>query len=178
MRKIYLILILTPILLFANSSTLQIPTVKNFQLSNYLGTWYEIVRMPHRFEKNLHHVTATYSLLNNGKIEVKNRGYNTKKKVWKDAFGKAWIPDETKSSELRVSFFWPFSAAYRIIYLEDDYSLALVTSKSSKYFWMLSRSPEIEEEYYNRLIKKAKDWGFDTSQFVKVLQSGKPAINE
>lgn len=176
MRKIYLILLLIPVLLMANSSTLQIPTVKNFQLNNYLGTWYEIVRMPHKFEKNLHQVTATYSLLENGKIEVKNRGFNTEKKVWKDAFGKAWIADKDNPSELKVSFFWPFSAAYRIIYLEDDYSLALVTSKSNKYFWMLSRSPEIEDEYYNRLIEKARDWGFDTSQFVKVQQTGETGI--
>lgn len=176
MRKIYLFLLLLPVLLFANSSTLQIPTVKNFHLNKYLGTWYEIARMPHKFEKNLHHVTATYSLLDNGKIEVKNRGYNIKKEVWKDAFGKAWVPDENNPSELKVTFFWPFSAAYRIIYLEEDYSLALVTSKSSKYFWMLSRSPELEEGYYNNLIEKAKGWGFDTSQFVKVQQSGKPGI--
>ena len=177
MRKCYILLFLIPILLFANSSTLQIPTVQNFKLQNYLGTWYEIVRMPHRFEKNLHHVTATYTLLDNGKIEVKNRGYNIKKEVWKDASGKAWVPDESKPSELKVSFFWPFSAAYRIIFLEDDYSLALVTSKSNKYFWMLSRSPEIEDGYYNQLIEKAKNWGFDASQFIKVQQSGKPALN-
>jgi len=116
MRRSYLFLFLIPVILFANSSTLQISTVKNFKLNNYLGTWYEIARMPHKFEKNLHHVTATYSLLDNGKIKVKNRGYNIKKETWKDAFGKAWIPDETNPSELKVSFFWPFSAAYRIIY--------------------------------------------------------------
>ncbi len=148
--------------------TTAIPAVGNFNVEKYLGTWYEIARLPHTFEKNLQYVTATYTLLENGKIQVLNRGYNTKKEIWKDAEGKAWIPDSAKPSELKVSFFWPFSAAYRIIYLEEDYSLAIVTSSKFNYFWILSRTPEISEEYYTRLIAKAKNWGFDTGKIIKV----------
>lgn len=110
-------------------------------------------------------------MLENGKIQVLNKGYNTKKQKWSDAKGKAWIPDETKPSELKVSFFWPFAADYRIIYLEDDYSLAIVTSKTFNYFWILSRSPYITDEYYNQLLEKAKIWGFDTERIIKVKHS-------
>ena len=148
--------------------TTAIPAVENFNIEKYLGTWYEIARLPHTFEKNLQYVTATYTLLENGKIQVLNRGYNTKKELWKDAEGKAWIPDPAKPSELKVSFFWPFSAAYRIIYLEKDYSLAIVTSNKFNYFWILSRSPDISEEYYTSLIAKAKNWGFDIGKIIKV----------
>lgn len=151
--------------------TTKIKTVDNFEIQKYLGTWYEIARLPHRFEKNLQQVTASYSLLENGKIQVLNKGYNTKKQKWSDAKGKAWIPDETKPSELKVSFFWPFAADYRIIYLEDDYSLAIVTSKTFNYFWILSRSPYITDEYYNQLLEKAKIWGFDTERIIKVKHS-------
>ena len=35
-------------------------TVKELDLNRYLGTWYEIARFPHSFEKNLVGVTATY----------------------------------------------------------------------------------------------------------------------
>jgi len=119
-----------------------IKSVENFELEKYLGTWYEIVRLPHRFEKGLQQVTATYNLLENGKIEVLNKGFKTRKNKWSESKGKAWVPDEAKLSDLKVSFFWPFSAAYRIIYLEDDYSLAIVTSDSFDYFWILSRVAE------------------------------------
>lgn len=147
-----------------------IPVVKDFVLENYLGTWYEIARLPHRFEKNLQNVTATYTLRDDGKIKVLNKGYNTKKKKWTEAKGKAWIPDESVPAELKVSFFWPFSAAYRIIYLEEDYSLAVVTSSKFNYFWLLSRTPQISEKYYESLIQKAALWGFDTTRIIKVKQ--------
>jgi len=99
-----------------------------------------------------------------------NRGYNTKKQKWSESKGKAWIPDESKPSDLKVSFFWPFSSAYRIIYLEEDYSLAIVTGNSTKYFWILSRTPTIKEDYYNMLIEKSRQWGFETNKFIKVKQ--------
>ena len=50
-------------------------TVKEVNLERYLGTWYEIARFPHRFEKDLAGVTATYTLRENGKIDVLNQGY-------------------------------------------------------------------------------------------------------
>lgn len=147
-----------------------IPTVKDFTLEKYLGTWFEIARMPHKFEKNLQNVTATYTLRDDGKIQVLNKGFNTKKNKWTEAIGKAWIPDDSIPAELKVSFFWPFSAAYRIIYLEDDYSLAIVTSSKFNYFWILSRTSQISQEYYDQLIQKAAEWGFDISKIIKVEQ--------
>lgn len=167
--------LILPLLLFINlnifaaAKTEHIAAVKDFELERYLGTWYEIARLPHRFEKNLQQVTATYTLLDNGKIEVLNKGFNTKKQKWSESKGKAWMPDGSKPSELKVSFFWPFSAAYRIIYLEKDYSLAIVTSTTFNYFWMLSRTPTIDEIYYNELIEKTKAWGFDTEKIIKVI---------
>ncbi len=152
------------------AKTSNIASVEDFELERYLGTWYEIVRLPHRFEKDLQQVTATYLLLDNGKIEVLNKGFNTKKQKWSEAKGKAWVPDESKPSDLKVSFFWPFAAAYRIIYLEEDYSLAIVTSNTFNYFWILSRTPHISDEYYSKLIEKARIWGFDTDKIIKVKQ--------
>ena len=73
-----------------------IPVVRNFDLNQYLGVWYEIARLPHRFEKNLDQVTATYTLMENGKIKVINRGFNVVKGKWKQATGKAWVPDPAR----------------------------------------------------------------------------------
>ena len=49
-------------------------TVKVFDLNRFVGKWYEIARYEHRFEKGMTHVSATYTLLDNGKIEVFNQG--------------------------------------------------------------------------------------------------------
>ncbi len=151
-------------------STESIPVVKEFDLDRYLGTWYEIARFPHRFERDLQQVTATYSLRDDGKIKVLNRGFNTDKDKWSEATGKAWVSDPALPALLKVSFFWPFAADYKIIVLEENYRYAMVTSKTKDYFWILSRTPEMDESTYSELIKKAQNWGFDTTQIIRVKQ--------
>jgi apolipoprotein D and lipocalin family protein len=154
----------------AGENTRNLPPVPVFELNRYLGTWYEIVRLPHRFEKDLIHVTATYSLRPDGKIKVLNRGFKPSKKKWSEAEGKAWIPDLRLPARLRVSFFWPFSAEYKIIRLDADYQWALVTSGSTDYLWLLSRTPKMEEAMVDSLVRFAKQNGFDTGRLIRVQQ--------
>ncbi|MFC1608128.1 lipocalin family protein [Candidatus Latescibacterota bacterium] len=153
-------------------STASIPVVKDFQLDRYLGLWFEIARLPNSFEKNLDHVTAKYTLKDNEEINVLNKGFNAKKNAWSEANGRAWIPDPQNPASLRVSFFWKFSADYKIIALDSgNYSYALVTSTSKKYLWILSRTPEMNPERYSALVKIADDYGFETEKLYKPDQS-------
>jgi apolipoprotein D and lipocalin family protein len=154
----------------AGESTESLPPVPDFDLSRYLGTWYEIVRMPHRFEKDLIKVTATYSLRPDGKIQVLNRGFKPSKGKWSDARGKAWVPNPQIPARLKVSFFWPFSAEYKIIGLDSDYKWALVTSGSTDYLWLLSRTPKMEGALVDSLVQFVKDKGFDAGKFIHVEQ--------
>ncbi|MFT6899399.1 MAG: apolipoprotein D and lipocalin family protein, partial [Paraglaciecola sp.] len=55
-----------------------ITPVKDFELSRYLGTWYEIARLDHSFERGLERVTAQYSLQDDGGVTVVNRGFKVK----------------------------------------------------------------------------------------------------
>ncbi len=153
-----------------SASTESIPPVPHFELSRYLGTWYEIARLPHRFEKGLVRVTATYTLLPDGKIQVLNRGFKTSKNKWSQAKGKAWVPDPAVPARLKVRFFWPFSAEYKIIRLDPDYQWAVVTSSSTKYFWILSRTPVMDEALYQSLVQFAAQNGFDTGRLIRVPQ--------
>jgi apolipoprotein D and lipocalin family protein len=153
-------------------STESIPAVRNFNLNRYLGRWYEIARLPHSFENGLDSVTATYSLQNDGTVKVLNKGFNIEKGEWKEAEGKAYIPDTSAGALLKVSFFWIFYGEYKVIVLDTlNYTYAMVTSSSKKYLWILSRSPHLEQPVYNELIQKASEWGFNTSQLYKVPQS-------
>jgi apolipoprotein D and lipocalin family protein len=154
----------------ADESAKSIPLVRNFDLSRYLGTWYEIARLPHRFEKDLIKVTATYTLLSDGKIRVLNRGYKPTKNKWSEAKGKAWIPDPNVAARLRVRFFWPFSADYRIIKLDPDYRWAVVTSGSKDYLWILSRTPKLDEAVYGSLVQFIRDNGFNLEKLIRVEQ--------
>ena len=85
--------------------------VTNFDIKKYLGTWYEIARLDHSFEKGLIDVYAEYSLRDDGGIKVINRGKNSSNGEWKEAIGKAYFINEKDVGSLKVSFFWPFYGA-------------------------------------------------------------------
>lgn len=146
-------------------------TVKELDLNRYLGTWYEIARFPHSFEKNLVGVTATYSLRNDGKIKVVNRGYkNTLDGKLSEAVGKAKIPDPSKPANLKVSFFWIFYADYNVLELDENYQYAMIGSSSPKYFWILSRTPQMDAATYEMLLEKARKRGYNLEKLEKVPQ--------
>ncbi|MFO7657520.1 MAG: lipocalin family protein [Bacteroidales bacterium] len=155
-----------------NGKTIDSSVVKNVDIDKFIGKWYEIARFPHSFEKDLVGVTATYKLLDNGRIEVLNQGYDkTLDGKLKIAKGKAKIPDPEEPGKLKVSFFLFFYADYYILELDSsDYQYALVGSSSENYLWILSRTPEMNQETYLRLVGNAKDKGYDVKKLILVLQ--------
>lgn len=106
--------------------------VSPFEKERYLGLWYEIARKDFKFERNLNNTTAEYSLNDDGSIKVLNRGYNTEKKEWTQAFGKAKFVGEEDLAQLKVSFFGPFYSGYNVIALDEEYCYALVGGHSRR----------------------------------------------
>lgn len=154
-----------------SKNEIDMETVKNLELDKYLGTWYEIARFDHSFERDLVGVTATYSMRKDGKIKVVNQGYkHSLDGKLSQAVGKAKIPNPNEPGKLKVSFFWIFYADYFVLELADDYSYALVGSSSPKYLWILSRTPQMPDETYNLLIDKAKQRGYNLEKLIKVEQ--------
>jgi lipocalin len=147
-------------------------TVKALDINRYLGTWYEIARFPHSFEKDLVGVTATYSLKPNGKIEVINKGYlKTLDGREKVAKGKAKIPNaKEQPGRLKVSFFLFFYSDYLIMELDKDYEWVLIGSSSPKYLWILSRKPHMEESVYQMILSKARERGYKLDNLIRVAQ--------
>ena len=175
MSKIRLLLLLSLFFTFSctntNSQMLDKTTVKELDLNRYLGTWYEIARFPHSFEKNMVGVTATYSLRDDGKIRVLNQGYkNTLNGELSVADGKAKIPDPSEPGKLKVSFFWIFYGDYNVLELDENYQYVMIGSSSDKYFWILSRNPQMSPETYEMLLEKARKRGYNLDKLVKVPQ--------
>ena len=164
-----LILIICAMSLFSNISRAQDldkSTVKTLDLSSYLGTWYELARFDHTFERGMQEVMAFYELRDDGKIDVINSGIKNGK--YKVAYGKAKLTDET--GVLRVSFFGPFYSDYRVLMLDEDYEYALVGGKNDKYLWILSRNPELEDEDYDKILTEASRRGYDISRLIWIDQ--------
>ena len=145
-------------------------TVQQLDLKRYLGTWYEIARYDHRFERGLVGVTATYSMKDNGMIKVVNQGFKTTLNGnLSIAEGKAKLTDEP--GKLKVSFFWIFYADYFVFELDENYKWALIGSKQDDYLWILSRTPQIEDKVKNYILEKAESRGYDTSKLIWVEQA-------
>lgn len=159
-------------LMILNSCSTAIPkgatAVTHFNAEKYLGKWYEIARFDYRFEKNMDHVTATYSQNPNGTIRVDNKGYDYIKKVWKESIGEAKFVKDKTEARLKVSFFKPIWAAYNVIDIDEDYQYALVVGSSLKYMWILSRTTEIPESIKQRFLEKAKRIGYNTDELIWV----------
>ncbi len=163
------LIMLSTIIISAKSPDQTIKSTFEFKLDKYLGTWYEIARFDHSFERGLEGATANYSLMDNGKIKVVNSGYkNGFNGKLNTAIGKAKLASPNTPRNLKVSFFLFFYSPYNILELDENYQYALIGSNSSKYLWILSRTPEIDDKLYNSILEKATKRGYDVSKLIKV----------
>ena len=143
------------------ASTSDIPAVKEFDPDRYLGRWYEIARLPHRFERGLDCVRAEYTRAPDGAIKVVNCGVRDGE--LRKIVGRAKLKDPAASppaGELRVSFFRPFYGAYRIIELDPEYRCSVVTGSTREYLWILSRTPKLPEARLAAILDRLGKLGF------------------
>ena len=154
-------------------STSKLNVVTGFEPDRYMGTWYEAARFPHGFEKNLQSVSAQYDSQEDGTIRVVNRGFNTKTEVWESIEGVAKLKGQPDLGWLKVSFFKPFYASYKVIHLDEDYTQAIVTGPTFGFLWILVRDPALPKPELDALIEKTEGFGFNTNKLILVEQSEK-----
>lgn len=148
-----------------------VTVVDNFHLQRYLGKWYEIARLDHGFERGLSHVTATYTMRQDGGVDVINRGYSKKTGKFKTARGKAYFVEDAASGRLKVSFFGPFYGGYNIIALDkNNYRWAMISGPSRNYLWILARENTLAPEIISNLVTLASDYGFPVQDLIFVEQ--------
>jgi len=139
--------------------------VSHVELEKYLGKWYEIARLPARFQEGCTDTTATYALSEDGSISVLNECIISGKV--KQAKGKAKVVDKHSGAKLKVTFLWPFYGDYWIIDLGKDYDYAVVGTPNRKYLWILSRTPQMDDKLFSQLIESVKSKGFDVNNLIK-----------
>jgi apolipoprotein D and lipocalin family protein len=145
-------------------------TVAHVDLDRYVGTWYEIASFPQSFQRGCTATTATYTIRDDGDIDVVNRcrkdSLDGPEKVAK---GRARVVDRATNAKLEVSFFWPFWGDYWIIDLGHDYSYAVVGHPSRDYLWVLARTTFISPELYESITRKLTTQGYDTARLVRTV---------
>lgn len=171
--KLLPLLALQVVLLVAGCTGLpdDIEPVSELDLERYKGTWYEIARLDHSFERGLSNVTAGYTLNSDGSVTVINRGYSKEDGRWEEADGHAVPVEDSAAGHLKVSFFGPFYASYVVFWLDDEYQTAYVTGYNRDYLWLLSRSPEVDDRKIQEFRNVAREKGFDLDELIIVDQS-------
>ena len=147
---------------------LSLEVVPHVELEKYLGKWYEIAHLPAKFQEGCNETTATYTLSKDGNISVLNQA--TKNGKIKQAKGKAKVVDKNTNAKLKVTFFWPFYGDYWIIKLGNNYDYSVVGTPNRKYLWILSRTPQMDDNLYSQIIEYVKSKGFDTNKLIKTFQ--------
>lgn len=156
----------------------EVTTVGSVDLSRYAGKWYEIGKYPNRFQKKcVGNTSADYKLKPNGRIEVRNECLLKDGKV-DVAIGEAKIADKTTNAKLKVRFapgalsFLPFVwGDYWIIDLDSDYKYVAVGEPKREYFWILSRTPTLDDATYQAILRRAEAMGFDPAKVEKTPQN-------
>lgn len=145
--------------------------VETLDLSRYYGKWYEYARFPNRFEKDCINVTAEYAPRSDGKVQVINT-------CDKDSGSRGIDKIEGQASvvapgKLSVTFVpWlPFAKGdYWVLYVEPDYSMAVVGEPKGKTGWILSRKPTLDAARRDRALAVLVANGYDISQLYYVPQ--------
>ena len=154
-----------------HTTVIDTSTIRWLDVFSYMGKWYEIARFENRFERGLSHVTATYSLNEDGSIKIINEGFRDGKRY--KAVGKGKYPQpQLFPGRLKVSFFLWFYSDYYILELDEKaYSYAVVGSSNDKYLWILYREPEIPQSLLTELLERIEKRGYDTSKLLFVNQA-------
>ena len=141
-------------------------------LARYAGKWYEIARLPNRFQRDCaSDTTATYTLRPDGKITVLNQCRQPDGRL-KSARGTARVAsDKEPTTKLKVTFFLPFYGNYWIIDLDPEYRWAVVGEPDRKYFWILSREPRLDEAIYGKILERARQQGYDVGPLIQTKHS-------
>lgn len=152
-------------------------TVPSVDLDRYLGTWYEIARLPMRHEPpDYRNITATYSLNDNGTVKVANRAVDGEGES-QESIGEATPVEGSNNSKLEVSFLpeglrWiPFTKGdYWILRLDPDYQVALVGDGHRKFLWLLARTPAIDPALRDAYLATAREQGYDLTDLIHTPQ--------
>ena len=144
----------------------QVQPVTNFEVTKYMGQWYEIARIDQRFQTGLTKATAVYTLNGDGTVRVVNRGFNAAKNEWKEVVGTAKFLGQPTVGALKVSFFGPFYGGYNVIDIGPNYTTALVAGNTPDDFWLLSRTRELPAEQIQALLRKAAAQGVNVDKVI------------
>lgn len=165
------LLALLALLLAGCGSVKPLATVDYVDLERFMGDWYVIANIPTFLEKGAHNAVENYRLDDDGNIPTtftfNAGGFDGERKEYNP---KGFVFNTETNAEWGMRFVWPIKADYRVVYLNEDYSITIIGRNKRDYVWLMARTPEIPEATYLELVQLIGEMGYDTSLVEKVPQ--------
>ena len=150
----------------------EMKTVDYVELDRFMGSWYVIANIPTFLEKDAFNAVETYTLNEDGTIATnftfRKGGPNGASKEYNP---KAFVVDTSSNALWGMRFVWPIKADYRIVYLDDEYSMTVIARQKRDYVWIMARTPMISDDDHYRLESMVGELGYDLSKLQRVPQS-------
>jgi len=172
-------------LLFLNAVVAAPPvaSVPKVDLSRYAGTWYELARLPNRFqERCTGDVTATYTPNADGSVGVVNRCRESSGKYQVSEGRATPAPGVDSGAQLKVSFlpswlqWFPLGRGdYWVVLLDPEYRYSVVSEPSREYLWILARAPVMEPAVYDSLVEQLRALGYPVERLVRTPHAVAPS---
>lgn len=144
---------------------------RDVDLARFMGDWYVIANIPTFIEKGAHNAVESYRLAADGTIETtftfRVGAFDGKQKRYTP---RGFVREGSGNAVWGMQFVWPVKADYRIAYLDDDYTLAVVGRQARDYVWIMARRPSIPDADYERIVGFLAEQGYDVSKIRKVPQ--------
>jgi apolipoprotein D and lipocalin family protein len=151
-------------------TNIPLEVVEQVDINRYAGKWYEIARYPNSFETGCVGVTADYSLREDGRINVVNTCIEGSLDGDSRLIEGVARPVDDTNSKLKVSFFFPFEGDYWIIDLDEDYQYAVVGEPARNFLWILSRTPQLDQEIVDGILASLPERAYDPDRLIFVEQ--------
>jgi apolipoprotein D and lipocalin family protein len=151
----------------ASSQLPPLQPVEYADLNRYTGVWYEIAHYPNRFQEACLNGTVTFSLRNDGEIDILTSCRDKHDGTLHHADGRGWTVNTINNAQLRFSFFWPFRNEYLIIDQGKDYEYSVIGTPDRKRLWLIARSPVIKSDVFETILQNIEKQGFSREGLIK-----------
>ncbi len=144
----------------------------------YEGRYYEIARLYNRRQRNCgSDVVITFVRRIEGDVSFVNQCIETDKSWIMDIGRLVTTDSDQKPGELRFRpdlIGWGpwLNGTYRLIELSGDFRYAVLGDADGSKLWILSRTRQMDEQTYQRLVARAAERGYDTSKLIRTVQNG------
>ena len=167
------LLILGVILLLVVGSSCRsyppIQTVDAVDLDRFAGKWYVVAHIPAAMEESAYDATETYERTGDLGMDAifRFRDGGFEQEIEEHRFP-GFVEDDGSNAVWGVQVFWPFRAEHRVVHLDRNYTETVIGRTKRDYVWVMTRSPEITDETYQRLIQIVQERGYSLEKLRRV----------